>query len=1330
MPLDSGRIPGTRFLFASTRQPLTVSTAATTRPFSELQTVLHEACAEAYLVEPRVIRRIIRELHGFARLSGRIPHTEVFVANDADVRQLAHPDELGLVDFSDLAERPILVAQLEEFELEQQTTQDVLLNLWKRLFHGIIDRELQLKIHNGELTRADIEELIHELGQVRFDEAHGVLKAEQRLIHPDSRVEAFCELYALHQQMKRFSQDLLSIWFPTWAFDQQTQDTLSTLVDGDEIFRQSHLAGAPDPEVKSGVASDEQLLKEERAGWESERTVSPSGRRYARQMRKHTRGLERSNTVAAAIAAARAVEFACTPEQSRTAQTRSSEAITALGNRLYEALRFRKDDLDSWQVALAELLNNSLHGFWNSDKRLLYDLQNVCLDHERTTYKVDLVKWIVSRGKRPLRRPLTNLREVMMAKHLARSASRLVYVRLSGADRDRLTTLLHEAADLAEAQMRRRMRSRVQNAIAEVGLKAESVPDQVAFEKMVEESLDCITERGYLTMGYLRDAISRNDLKLPDISHPKDLILGDHLLRTDDKLDVALDGVYRRGEFYLRFLQRISSIFFGTSIGRFFTQYVVIPFGGAVVIVVAIEHLIKGVTGSKDPDEAAELSPDADIEASAEPPPEKAAYENAMSDSMLVQDLLTPIDAGNGTEEVLPLAKIDPEPALKDPFQLPRLSQDSSQSAKVIRLTGRIEQVTESGADPQPTASQTTPPQTTAPQTTAPQTAVTEPAESATPVDDSTEDASATEQIQQPLGLVDTDASLDTKEEIQQPPHPAYQFAKDNQVSLIISVGFLIMAMMHLPRFRLLVKEVLLQVWSGIRKVIWDLPVAILTYPVVKKIWKSRGFVWVRRRITTPALIVLLIGWAIPKLAGYVPPSWQILGVIWLMLSYLLNSRLGRDAEELTAEWVANAWYDLRSRFLMALLDWTIDFFKWLLNLFERFIYAVDEWLRFHSGETWISVVVKAVLGVVWSFLSFLIRIYVNLLIEPTLHPVKHFPVVTVAHKIFLPTILVIHDQMKLTLYPYLGVALAEPIIWVTIFFLPGIFGFLVWELKENWRLYDANRVSFLCPVPIGAHGETGGRLLRPGFHSGTLPKLFRKLRNLETSESSFARFSQRRALREQLHHAERDIRRFAERDLLRLLKNCPVWREHQPECSNIKASANSFQIELTCPTVTDEILVILFQEQSRWIVASVPQQGWLNSATQEMRHSFEAALQGFYHKAGTDFVREHVEHQFLRQHPYDFNDYGLVIWPEAQFDSPVRVDLSRRHQLRPHPVTRAAEFGLQPISREAVVFAENKLLWEDWKELWQVPENSESSSPLPMACYQSASVTLLHHEH
>ena len=92
----------------------------------------------------------------------------------------------------------------------------------------------------------------------------------------------------------------------------------------------------------------------------------------------------------------------------------------------------------------------------------------------------------------------------------------------------------------------------------------------------------------------------------------------------------------------------------------------------------------------------------------------------------------------------------------------------------------------------------------------------------------------------------------------------------------------------------------------------------------------------------------------------------------------------------------------------MALFDWVWEAFEKLLEVIERFLYAIDEWLRFRSGESVVTLAIKAVLGVVWSAVDFVVRFCVNLLIEPQVNPIKHFPVVTVSHKLLLPTVPVV----------------------------------------------------------------------------------------------------------------------------------------------------------------------------------------------------------------------------------------------------------------------------------------------------------------------------------
>lgn len=1235
-----------------------MSTATNTNRIPELRRAVRQARDDAFLVEPRVVRRIIRELHGFARLSTRIPHTEVLVVHAADVRALAHPDELGLESFISFPEQVILVAQPEEHELEEHSTQDLLQLMWKRLYHGCIDFSLQQKVRSNLLTRSAVQELIDRLGQVEFDEAHAVLRTELRLVDLESPMAAFCEFCAIYQQMVMFTPDLLPIWFPSLPDSKFVESVISEHVDTRKLFEATQLYGATVPDLTSGAANDEDAVATERASWTDGIQWKPSARRHQRQLRAHHRWSERGNTVAAAVLAMRASGAATTDEERRAATELAELSVKLLASRLREALNFDEEDLDDWQASLGELLSNSVIGFWNSDKRLLYDLQKVCLDHERTIYKVDLVKWIVSRGSRPLRRPLTNIREVMMAKHLALCAARLVSVRLSGAERERLSRLLHEAADLAEEQMRTRMRSTVHQTIRDVGLDPQSVPEQVACDKMVEESLDCITERGYLTMGYLRDAISRNDLKLPDLTDPKDLIRGDHLLRTDDRLDVSLDGVYRRGEFYLRWLQVVSSLAFGTRTGRFFTLFMAIPFGGAVVIVVGLEHLLDVMSRPrKKSDDVVEVS-------------EKNAA-----------DSLDENPSDENTPE--PIAELD------------ATLQDDTQAA--IRLTGTIVPASEQDSIVAPVSTGGTA-----------ASGMTLTALDEQPTIEETTVATTAAPTEQPSML-----------------RPTYSVFRDHALELTLAVGILLMALIHLPGFRSTFWMATRQVWKLLRTILYDLPIKLLKLPLVQRIWRGKWFVWLRRHVTTPFLLVTFFCGLGNVLLG-TPFDWFGIGIVSFGLSAIVNSRLGRDAEELTAEWLANAWYDLRSRFLMALLDWTIDFFKWLLNMVERFIYAVDEWLRFHSGETWLSVVVKAVLGVIWSFVSFLLRIYVNLLIEPTLHPVKHFPVVTVAHKMFLPVILVLETYMRETLTPYLGVALAGPITWFNIVFLPGIFGFLVWELKENWRLYASNRVPNLHAVVIGSHGEDGGRLLKPGFHSGTLPKLFNQRRRIETKDASYKRFSQRRALSESLEHVERDIQRFVERDLVRLLFYCEVWKASPIERVQVRAASNSFLVELSCPSVGSKALKLLFEEQSGWLLATISTHGWMDQATPEMQHSLETALRGFYAKACVDLVREQLERQLIGQHPYDIRAHGLIVWPDRQFDKEIYVDLRRRHQIRPFPPARASIYGLVPLSREAIVFSASHTRWSEWKQVWATPTDSESANPLPLACMQSARASLI----
>ncbi len=1089
---------------------------------AELRRTIASVDSTAFLVESRVIRRIIRERLGFAKLTAALPHAQCQVVAGSDLIRWTHPDELGLETFYNLPETCLLLSEPKEGELEHWPMQELKQQVWRKLFHAQLDRAL-LDLES-QRDPSYVQARIAEVGQVEFDEAHSVLRSEQRLTNPQSRSEAWRELVAHYLELQYFEPDLLVTWFPSLIGLPRIEEILSRDLSVPAMYESSRLEGASSPDLTSHAAIDDAKLLQTRHNWSLGLGARQSDRSYLWQLRRRERANERGNTVQAAASAMEASQRATSDGKREAAEVKAIEDVRTLVGRLQVAINFPEEDCDEWQASLWELVKNSIHGFWNADKRLLYDLQKVCLDHERVTYKIDIVKWLVSRGQRPFRRPLTNLREVAMAKHLASAASRLVYVRLSGMDRERLTELIQNAAALSEKQMRERMRPILRKTLMDVRLSPENIPEKVAFEKLVEDSLDCIASRGYLSMGYLRDAVSKNDLKLSDLQEVRELWSGDRLLQTDDRLDIELDGVYRRGEFYLRWLQWVSAMFFGTRLGRFTTLYLIMPFGGAVLIVEGVRHVVhlfqgKGHHESEVPSgeslakgERASIDEESRVSGVAE-----ASKEGELSEGEFSE--------GTPSDEVV--------------FRSPSDRPAEQNELEIEPPEGNLDFMTDF-LDVEKSATTASPPRTT------------------------------DEAVDQILSR-QTDA-----------------------LSMILVLGFLLMALIHVPNFRRVGWVFLQKLGSWIWFMAFTVPSRIIQLPWFQAIWKSIYFVRFRRYVFTPMLLAYLTTNAIPLMIRSQRLDWWWSLTIAILLSGTLNSRLGQDAQELTTEWLGSVWHRLRAQLLLAILDWVVDIFRFLLHSLERLLYAVDEWLRFHNRENWLSIMAKAILGVIWSFCSFLIRIYVNLLIEPTFHPVKHFPVVTVAHKIFLPALIMLEGNMVHFLGQYLGTPLARSVTWFNIFFLPGFFGFAVWELKENWRLFRANRKPRILPIAVGSHGETVARLLRPGFHSGTLPKIFRKLRGLEGREASFRRFVQRRAAREQLHHVELAIQSMVRRELIELMSQCSVWKEYPIHCSHIRTFSNSLAIELECPAMGDVPLVIVLQEQSGWIVASLPQYGWL----------------------------------------------------------------------------------------------------------------------------------------
>jgi hypothetical protein len=863
-------------------------------------------------------------------------------------------------------------------------------------------------------------------------------------------------------------------------------------------------------------------------------------------MRKSQKPAAQGNVVRAAIYRTKAERYA-TPELEGRAKSAIQMDIYRLVRRLHVALRLEDRHTVPLQEALLALVNETPRGIWTAEAKFLYDLQRVCVDHERETYTVDLAEWALTLGRRPIKRALPNQRDVLMLKHLAIAAKRLTAVRVSDQQRGHLALLIEEAEHRIEHQLREKLRPQITNALDKIGFVPRNMPERVARKKLIEELIDHVEEHGFLAMGDLRDAISRNKLKLPDVADWRDFFLGDQLLRADRKLATALDGIYRRGEFYLRWMQRISSLAFGTSLGRFFTLFGAVPFGGAYIVLAGLHHLWELI--ARVPSHASET----------------------VASETIATEAVSHVSASEG-------------------FQL---------------------------------------------------------------------------------------VSTPT----------------------VLALALFLMCLVNSPKFRQAVAQFFKTSFRICHAVIVEPISWVIHSPLLQAILHSRLFSITFRFVVKPLL------WTAFAWVFFPRETWQAsagtAAAIFLAFNLLLNSRIGRNIEEVIIDALVQGWHRFGLRFITGLFWWTVEIFKGFLDAVEQFLYTVDEWLRFKSGESNVTLATKAVLGLAWFFIAYVLRFCVNVLIEPQINPIKHFPVVTVSHKLLLGLYKPFADLLEVSLGidAFAAWAIATGTIWG----IPGVFGFLVWELTSNWRLYAANRRPNLFPMRIGSHGETMSRLLKQGFHSGTLPKRYAKLRHAEHRARSRGNWHPVRKQLHTLRHIETSVRRYVEREFLELFVESRTWQIPSLTLDRIRLGTNCVRLAIGCRGITEDPLVIAFEVESGWLAAGIASTGWTDRLPAPQRQVLITALLGLYKSAGVELVRQQIEDLLVKPSGwYDITATDLILWPERdQEDVEVVYNLHEGPWIAPQSVRGLPRHALPTIERQRLLFQETPLAWNLWVGAW-----------------------------
>ncbi|HVV99936.1 MAG TPA: hypothetical protein VHB77_06335, partial [Planctomycetaceae bacterium] len=417
-----------------------MATSRESELIAQAEAALRAADESAFLAPPRVVRRVIKQDSNVAGWGTHTPHRKSYVIPRGRLLPLVAHDELTLDPERPIPERVILLARPDDHDLSTLTLPELLLRLWRMLYHSRVHAAFDELLEAGRLTTAALRARIDRIGQVEFDEISSVLRQENYLLDPTSRAGVYVEFAAVYQELRHFAPSLLPTYFPSIDQFERIDEVLEADVDGTALFEQTRLQGAleprrPEPEAEPSTDPSPRILAlPPAAGRASERA-------HARWLRRADGASLRGNSVRAAILRTIALRYASDEQLSGTAAAASLE-LERLLDRLRAALGFDEEDAGRWRGVLGALLANSSRGFWNADRRLLYDLQRVCTDYERDIYVVDLVEWALSFGRRPIKRPLPTQREVLMSKHLHRAAARIPSVRLTDAERRRLAELL------------------------------------------------------------------------------------------------------------------------------------------------------------------------------------------------------------------------------------------------------------------------------------------------------------------------------------------------------------------------------------------------------------------------------------------------------------------------------------------------------------------------------------------------------------------------------------------------------------------------------------------------------------------------------------------------------------------------------------------------------------------------------------------------------------------------------------------------------------------------------------------------------------------------
>jgi hypothetical protein len=146
-------------------------------------------------------------------------------------------------------------------------------------------------------------------------------------------------------------------------------------------------------------------------------------------------------------------------------------------------------------------------------------------------------------------------------------------------------------------------------------------------------------------------------------------------------------------------------------------------------------------------------------------------------------------------------------------------------------------------------------------------------------------------------------------------------------------------------------------------------------------------------------------------------------------------------------------------------------------------------------------------------------------------------------------------------------------------------------------------------------------RLLRPGFHSGTLPKAFAAMRRESRHSQSMdgKRIRRRRAA---IRRVEVDVRRFVERELISLLSEVGFLPGIAITVNSLHVSTNRIEVELVRADQRQCPAVLRWTYLSGKLTGTVEPMGWIGELDEGDYNTVKNAMLAIFQRSGVEEVR------------------------------------------------------------------------------------------------------------